>query len=204
MLYLLILRRGIIMKNAFLTTCLICCSALSGLSQSAPAITAMVMPDSTAMLYAQTIKAADLNNYLSILASDALEGRDTGSRGQKMAAAFIREHFRDNSLDPIVIHQSDSSYFQEMELFRNYHGEVFVESNGKKYNHMDEVAFIGNANLTQPKSYVLQFAGDGEERDYDGLEVTGQMVAFMAKTADERRRKTKIARDKGAVAQLVV
>ena len=204
MLYLPILRRHFIMKNAFLTTCLICCSALSGLSQSAPAITARVMRDSTAMLYAQTIKEADLNNYLSILASDALEGRDTGSRGQKMAAAFIREHFRDNSLDPIVIDGSDSSYFQAMELFRNYHGEVFVESNGKKYHHMNEVAFIGNANLPEPKSYVLQFTGDGEERDYDGLEVTGLMVAFIAKTADERRRKTKIARDKGAVAQLVV
>ena len=35
--------------------------------------------------YADQITGADLKEYLSIIASDALEGRETGTRGQKMA-----------------------------------------------------------------------------------------------------------------------
>ncbi len=180
------------------------CSIFLVYAQSAPSSTISVKIDSIAISYAKTIRVADLNNYLSILASDALEGRDTGSRGQKMAAAFIREHFRDNGLDPIVIDESDSSYFQTMELYRNAYGNVFIESNGRRFVHQQEVAFIGNASVNQPKALVLQFTGDGEESDYDGLNVSGQMVAFIARSADERLRKTKIAQDQGAAAQLVI
>ena len=77
-----------------------------------------LLPDSLALKYAESINEADLKNYLSILASDALEGRETGTRGQKMAAAFIREHFRDNNLLPIVSNGSDSLFYQKFKLYR--------------------------------------------------------------------------------------
>src|SRR5688572_32362302 len=38
---------------------------------------------------AQTIKAEDLSSYLHVLASDEYEGRETGQKGQKMAAEYI-------------------------------------------------------------------------------------------------------------------
>ena len=192
------------MKNAPIICCLLMCLVFSGWAQSATPVPVAVAHDSLALHYSKTIREADLNNYLSILASDALEGRDTGSRGQKMAAAFIREHFRDNQLEPIVIDENDSSYFQTIDLHRIYYGDVFVEADGNKYSNLKEVAFVGNANIPRPESFTLQFTGDGEESDYEGLEVTGQMVAFIAKSAAERRRKTKIARDNGAVAYMVI
>ena len=46
------------------------------------------------MKYAATITQEDLKGLLTIIASDALEGRETGTRGQKMAAAFIVEEFK--------------------------------------------------------------------------------------------------------------
>ncbi|HCW07943.1 MAG TPA: peptidase M28, partial [Cytophagales bacterium] len=49
--------------------------------------------DQKASQYAQLITASDLKENLTIIASDALEGRYTGTRGQKMAAAFIANHF---------------------------------------------------------------------------------------------------------------
>ena len=51
--------------------------------------------DSIAMHYANTITQEHLKGHLSILASDALEGRETGKRGQKMAAAYISSHFKE-------------------------------------------------------------------------------------------------------------
>jgi hypothetical protein len=175
-----------------------------GWSQSVATEADYPVIDSLAERYAQSITEGDLNNYLSILASDALEGRDTGSRGQKMAAAFIREHFKDNNLKPIVIEEQDSAYFQTIDLYRNYYDEVFIEVDGKKFHHLDQLAFIGNANKPETESYILQFVGDGEEQDYAELEVKDQIVAFYAATVDERVRKMKTARDMGVAGFLVL
>ncbi len=172
-------------------------------SQS-PALEEGIKVDSLAVYYAQTITEGDLSNYLSILASDALEGRDTGSRGQKMAAAFIREHFKDNHLQAIVPVASDTSYFQSIDLYRNYYQDVYVQSGNKKYQHLRDVAFIGNADLPQPQTFQLQFVGNGEEIDYQGLEVEDAMVAFFAKTPEERRRKVKTAQNQGVAGSLVL
>lgn len=57
-----------------------------------------VEQNTIAMKYAKTITVEDLKEDLTILASDALEGRETGKRGQKMAAAYIKAHFEELGL----------------------------------------------------------------------------------------------------------
>ena len=66
--------------------------------------------------FANTITPDDLEEHLSILASDALEGRETGERGQKMAAAYIEHYFKTNNLEPIVTTPSGNSYLQTFDL----------------------------------------------------------------------------------------
>ena len=44
--------------------------------------------------FSKTIVADDLRRHLSVLASDSLEGRETGKPGQKMAADYIKNHFK--------------------------------------------------------------------------------------------------------------
>ena len=44
---------------------------------------ASVAPSLAATTYAQTVSAADLEKHLRILAADDMEGRETGTRGQK-------------------------------------------------------------------------------------------------------------------------
>ena len=45
--------------------------------------------------YSETITSKDLYKHISVLASDSLEGRETGKKGQKMAADYIMNHFKD-------------------------------------------------------------------------------------------------------------
>ena len=40
--------------------------------------------------YANTISDEDLRDLLGIIASDVMEGRETGERGQKMAVKFLK------------------------------------------------------------------------------------------------------------------
>ena len=64
-------------------------------------ITAIVMmgragvaqQDTAVVRYANTITEADLRTHLTILASDAYEGREAGMKGQKMAAEYLKQQF---------------------------------------------------------------------------------------------------------------
>lgn len=48
--------------------------------------------------YMNTITAADLKTHLYIVASDEMEGRDTGSKGQKKAGEYLISHYKANSI----------------------------------------------------------------------------------------------------------
>ncbi len=45
--------------------------------------------------FASDIDTADLKKHLTVLASDEYEGRETGKNGQKMAAAYIENRFKE-------------------------------------------------------------------------------------------------------------
>src|SRR4051812_14854250 len=50
--------------------------------------------------FAKTITAEDLRNRLFIVAGPEMEGRETGSPGQKRAAAYIEDQFKQLGLQP--------------------------------------------------------------------------------------------------------
>ncbi len=54
------------------------------------------------------VSADSLRGHLSFLASDLLEGRDTPSKGQEIAAEYIAAQFRRAGLEPV----GDEGYFQ--------------------------------------------------------------------------------------------
>lgn len=56
--------------------------------------------DAQKLKYANSIQAADLEKHLLVLASDSLEGRETGQPGQKMAAEYIANHFKSIGIPP--------------------------------------------------------------------------------------------------------
>lgn len=69
--------------------------------------------------YAATIKTDDLYDYLSVLASDSLEGRETGSLGQKKAARYIKNKFEELGLLPWIKTAEGKSYFQEFVMHKS-------------------------------------------------------------------------------------
>ena len=50
--------------------------------------------------YAETITIEELKRHINILASDSLEGRETGKIGQKKAARYIANHFKKIGISP--------------------------------------------------------------------------------------------------------
>jgi hypothetical protein len=67
--------------------------------------------------FSKTINIGDLQRHLNILASDSLEGRETGEKGQKMAADYIMNHFKKIGIPPY----KRDSYYQKFRVKSNRH-----------------------------------------------------------------------------------
>jgi len=67
--------------------------------------------------FSKTITTADLEKHLTILASDSLEGRETGKKGQKMAADYIMNHFINIGVPPY----KGNKYYQKFKVKSGRH-----------------------------------------------------------------------------------
>ncbi|RZJ27424.1 MAG: M28 family peptidase [Flavobacterium sp.] len=56
--------------------------------------------DATAVKYMKTITANELKEHLYIVASDKMEGRETGSEGQKKAGKYLIEQYKKDNIPP--------------------------------------------------------------------------------------------------------
>ncbi len=154
--------------------------------------------DPVAERFAATITEMDLRDQLEIIASDALEGRETGTRGQKMAAAFIEQHFVEDQLLPPVLIEGSYYYKQPFTLYQNYYDSIYLRAGDKKYYHQQDLLFYGNVNLPEEQNWNVQFVGQGEPQDYRDISVEGKMVAFYASSQQDRAKKIKYADELGA------
>src|SRR6266851_2858220 len=83
----------------------LCIAACCINAQQAPPQFA-ITPEISAVL--NHVSADSMRGHLSFIASDALEGRNTPSRGLDIAAEYIAAQFRRAGLEPV----GDDGYFQ--------------------------------------------------------------------------------------------
>ena len=135
--------------------------------------------DSTAMKYASHINTEDLSEYLHILASDKFEGRETGEKGQKMAAEYLAAHFKELGIPPSI----DGGYFQKIPLIKKYPEGVSISSQGKKYELLKDFYFLPGIKDVALESSEVVFAGYGIEddnySDYAGLDAKGKILLIV-------------------------
>jgi len=125
--------------------------------------------------YGEQVLLSDLKDNLSIIASDALEGRKTGSRGQKMAAAFIRAHFEELGLAGPV----DGSYYQNVPLYAITAGNAMIKTNTASLQNYKDFVYTGLSELAGNETEVV-FVGDGEEASLEKIELTGKVALVIA------------------------
>lgn len=124
--------------------------------------------------FAKTITEAELKDHLYTYASDEFEGRETGEPGQKLAVAYIKDHYM--SLD-IPAAKGGDDYFQPfaLEVRKIPSGHVSVgESNIENgAGIMGFTSFEGSFNEIVYAGYGIE---EGDYSDYSNLEVSGKIV----------------------------
>ncbi|MEM1136162.1 MAG: M28 family peptidase [Bacteroidota bacterium] len=131
--------------------------------------------------YAKTIQKEDLKKHLQIIASDEYEGRETGEKGQKMAAEYISKHFKNLGLEGPV-KQSTNSYYQSFNLKKSHWQEVKIATPKKELVYLEDFFLYGNFSFDNMKLETV-FAGYGIDEpsytDYKNIDVKGKAVIVI-------------------------
>jgi len=155
--------------------------------------------------YADLITTSDLRENLSIIAADALEGRYTGSRGQKMASSFINNYFETLGLDAPV----KGSHYMPYELTSTVPGDIYMKVGTNRYSNFNEVVYFGQSESSGEVSLEAIFAGKATDADFAYLDIKDKAIIILAdelsfNTLRALRKTSATAREKGARMILVV
>lgn len=131
--------------------------------------------------YAAEITEASLNKHLSIIAGAAMEGRETGTEGQRKAAAYIESQFKAIGLKSV---ESLKGYQQFYPLYQDSLQKAELVINGKSAEFGKDFITPLNSNETGKfKGKKIVFIGygidDEKYTDYTGVNVKGKVVVFF-------------------------
>ncbi len=135
------------------------------------------------------ISADHIRQHVQALGADLMQGRATGSRGERLAADYIRDTLKEFDVTPPA---GRRSYFQNIPL---HGGTPLPASNFVLYQGgetqqfqlgQDYVLFNTGAQTFIPQPLPLVFVGYGivapefDYNDYQTVDVTGKIVVYLS------------------------
>jgi len=136
----------------------------------------------------ETITAESIRHHVYFLASDALEGRYTGSKGYQVAAQYAESQFRAAGLKPIVRQGDQIGYLQPVPVVKRTSqadpGLMVRTPKGEiKYFHGKDFRWLdGEILACEHKSLPVVFVGYGIHEpasgwdDFKGLDVRNKAI----------------------------
>ncbi|MCC6460375.1 MAG: M28 family peptidase [Saprospiraceae bacterium] len=182
------------------------------------------VPDARA--YAETITAADLKILIDTLASNTMAGRETGEEGQRLAADFIAQQFKDLGLPPVADRRS---YFQNIQLQNESWKDLSLKVGDQEFKKWTDFYVYTSENPNKPLIQLKEvvFVGygidDPKYSDYGKTKVEGKAVIFYngepmdnngrslitgkefrSSWSLDWKRKIKLAKEKGATMAFII
>jgi hypothetical protein len=141
------------------------------------------VPADAAARWAETITVADLQTHLNILASDEMEGRETGQPGQERAARYLEGVVKGFGLPGVG---NENTYSQPISFISERWQNTELIINGRDQRHLWD--FYGYPSKNTDRATVtyneLTFLGYGIQDeaydDYAGVDVTGKAILVMS------------------------
>jgi hypothetical protein len=154
--------------------------------------------------FASSITAADLKKHLYTIASKEMEGRETATEGQRKAAAYIENRFKELGLAP----GNNGSYQMAYPVYQDSLLSASLTVNGKAWQ-LDQ-DFSTNVNGNHPFKLMASevvFVGNGivdsTRNAYKNVNASGRVI-LIAPTAGFNFALADAAQKSGAAVVLVV
>lgn len=128
--------------------------------------------------YANTITAEELEQHLSVIASDYYEGRETGTRGLARTADYLSKQFQQIGIPPL---RPIGGYYQEYPLIEFGWNASTISTEKAVFNMMQDFIGYASANTSMAISdNQIIFLGYGIDdslySDYRGVDVKNKIV----------------------------
>jgi hypothetical protein len=104
---------------------------------------------------AESITVSALKKHISTLASDEMEGRENGKKGQKKAAAYIMQQLVNAGISPIM-----GTYFQDVPFIEIVPEQIKIFINGKPLSYIKDFEHykdFDNATIQQAECLFVAF-----------------------------------------------
>lgn len=143
---------------------------------------AIIAQQSAASQYAATITTTDLQKHLTIVAGADMQGRETGTEGQRKAATYIETQFKALGLQPPA--GLNGSYQQLYPLYRDSltNATITIADSALRFGEQFSVPVTNNSTQTISAKQIV-FVGYGISDklydDYAGKNVKGKIVLFF-------------------------
>lgn len=185
-----------------------------------------IKPDEFRTKMAHTITVEDLQRRMATLAGDEMEGRETGTKGNELAAAYIAAELKRYTLKQVG---GEYGYFQPMRIASERWEKIDMTVNDKDYRHLWDFYALhkDNKGLSDFSIDEIVFVGYGIEdeklQNYKRSNVNGKAVIMYGgepKTSDDTylisgtsepsewaknpMKKIDLAKSKGASAVFVI
>ena len=126
------------------------------------------------LLLAAAISAANVKAHIDFLASDVLEGRETGSRGYDVAAEYVSSEFEalglERSFQPVRFRTATIDG-----------ANCSMRLNDQTFAHKKDVLFRPDFTRTASDAEGdVVFVGYGLKVDYATMDVHGKIVAMLS------------------------
>jgi hypothetical protein len=132
--------------------------------------------------YAGLVNAERLRKHLAVLASDEYEGRETGMKGQHMAAAYVAEQFKNAGLTGPL--KTDDPYQQHFNVEQVTWADGATLKVGKtSYAWLTDFYGLNDSPFAQETTVTPVFVGYGIEQpgysDYASVDVKGKDLLVL-------------------------
>jgi hypothetical protein len=138
---------------------------------------------------AAAVSSEALRRHTAVLGSDALEGRAPGTRGGRLAAAYIADELERLGVEPLG---DDGTYFQQVPL----HGNIPLEESRLVLTSLGEsrelvlgsdyLLYTTGSQTWLPRPVPMVFVGYGivapefDYNDYADVDVRGKIAVYLA------------------------
>lgn len=146
--------------------------------------------------YAALVDQADLRRHLDTLASDRYEGRETGLKGQKMAAHYLRERFIELGIPPVPDAEqrgmAANGYEQPFPLEVSTPGGISLVVSGRPIGFMQEFFYFQER---AKHSFSVDTVVLTDESSILGADVKDRVVLMLQEERKDRPKGDRPPRD---------
>ncbi|WP_421919205.1 M28 family metallopeptidase [Marinifilum sp.] len=126
------------------------------------------------------ISAENIKQDVYKLASENMNGRETGEEGQKLAAAYIFKQFRDAGISSYQLKNDSLSYFQEFLIYKKKAPIINLLANGFEFKAYEDFTLSGYNNFKRD-NIELEFLGAAHDSIYQNKDFSNKAVLFLTR-----------------------